>query len=441
MNATVPVPTPAWRNVLRNFLTLLGGRAAGGVLALAATLLSARALGPADFGTVALIQAYTLIIRSVMNVKPFEAVIRYGVPLHDDGDRGGLAQLLRTLALVDIGSALLGALVGVAGAPVMAWCGVWSTEVTPIAMAYSLLLLTSGQGTASGALRVFDRFDAIARTQVVSNGARLVGVALVAWVFTPTVPAIAAVWALAQVLQNVMMLGYGWSVTLSRLGGELLRGRASPRATAARHPGIWSFLHVVYWQSSLDVVPKSLGTVLAGGLLGAEAAALFRIAREFGNVVAKPALLARQAIYPDLARLQHRADRGFGRLTLAVAIVLALPAALATALAAWLGADILCVTVGAEYATAAGLLTWLVGAATVELAAAPLRPAAYTLSRAGASLRVQALAALLYVVLFVLLTPSMGLIGPGVAALTMSLVMLSGTAWVVRAALRRDTRG
>ncbi|MCB1747704.1 MAG: hypothetical protein KDK06_11045 [Gammaproteobacteria bacterium] len=427
-----------WRSVLRNFLTLLGGRAAGGALALAATLLSARALGAAGFGLVALIHAYTLVIRGVMNVKPFEAVIRYGVPLLDDDDRPSLATLLRTLLLVDVAAALLGTLVGVAGAPLMARAGVWSSEVTPLAMAYSLLLLTTGQGTASGALRVFDRFDAIAKAQVAGNGARLAGVAVVTWAGEPGVASIATVWAASQVLQNVMTLAYGWSVTRARLGADAWRGHPAPRAIAARHPGLWRFLHVVYWQSSLDVVPKSLGTVMAGGLLGTEGAALFRIAREFGNVVAKPALLARQAIYPDLARLRHRAAGGFGRLTAAVALALAAPAALATALATWLGADLLRLAVGADYAAAAGLLTWLVGAATIELAAAPLRPAAYTLARAGASLRVQALGALVYVALFALLTPRLGLPGPGIAALGMALLTMVGTAWVVRAALRAD---
>jgi hypothetical protein len=61
------------------------------------------------------------------------------------------------------------------------------------------------------------------------------------------------------------------------------------------------------------------------------------------------------------------------------------------------------------------------------------------LSRAADSLRVQALAALVYVILFAWLTPVLGLTGPGVAALAMALLMLAGTAWVVRAALRAET--
>ena len=45
--------TPALKRVLQNFMVLASGRAAAGVLGLIATLLSARALGPEDFGTLA----------------------------------------------------------------------------------------------------------------------------------------------------------------------------------------------------------------------------------------------------------------------------------------------------------------------------------------------------------------------------------------------------
>lgn len=162
---------------------------------------------------------------------------------------------------------------------------------------------------------------------------------------------------------------------------------------------------------------------------------MFRIAREFANVVAKPALLVRQAIYPDLARLRHRGDKAFSRVVVSMATLMGLPALALAVLSVWLGAPLLARTVGAAYMPAAAVLTWLIAAATLELAASPLRPAGYALGCAKAMLAVQTLASVLFIAAFQLLTPTLGVLGPGIATALMSAAALLGMAWAVRRAL------
>ena len=424
--------------VLRNFFTLLGGRAVGGVLALAATLLSARALGPSGFGMVAVIHAYTQTIRGLVNLKPFEAIVRYGVPHIERGELGSLGALLRVCAVIDAAAATLGTLAAIGLAELAANFGLWSADTAALAKLYACVLLFSGYATASGCLRVFDRFDAISKALVLSNAARLVGIVWVTQSGQATVEVVAMIWAMSQVVQYAGILWYGWHTAFLRLGRAQLLGRIDFVAVSTTHAGLWRFLSVVYWQSTLDLVPKSGATLLAGGLLGNEGAGLYRIAREFANFVSKPALLARQAIYPDLARLRHRQDTDFRRVIIAVTLLLALPALLATGLIAFFGASLLALAVGAGYTAAAALLTWLVAAATIELAGAPLRPAAYTLGRAGVQLRVQIAASLVFVLVFTVATQATGLIGPGIAASVFYALMLAGNGLVVWQAMRRD---
>ena len=201
--------TPALRRVLQNFVVLASGRAAGGWLGFIATLLSARALGPEDFGVVALISAYVLVVRGFVNIKPFEAIVRYGVALADDQDHEGLARLLRVSLLLDCVSAVSGAVIAIgvafAAGPLMGW----STTTTAVAMGYSLVLLGSGTATASGSLRIFDRFDALSRVQVLSSAWRLGGVVLVTELGHASISSIAAVWASAQFVQYLATLCYG----------------------------------------------------------------------------------------------------------------------------------------------------------------------------------------------------------------------------------------
>jgi len=427
--------TPALKRVLHNFLVLASGRAASGVLSFTATLLSARALGPEDFGVVAMLSAYVLVVRGFVNIKPFEAIVRYGVALADDHDMDGLARLLRVSLVLDCVSALSGTLLAItvayAAGPLLGW----SASTTTVAMGFSVVLLGSGTATASGSLRIFDRFDAISRVQVLSSAWRLAGVLLMTHLGMANIATIAAVWATAQFVQYAGILYYGARVVFARIPWRRLRGPLDLAAMGRDHPGIWSFLNVVYWQATLDLVPKSLGTLYAGALLGPQGAAMFRIAREFSNVVAKPALLVRQAIYPDLARLRHRRDQAFNKVVISMAAMMGIPALLLAIASLWWGAPLLKLAVGQDYVPAANLLSWLIAAATLEMAASPLRPAGYALGCAKAMLGVQVLASVVFIAAFQWLTPALGTIGPGIATVAMSLVSLTGLSMAVRRAL------
>lgn len=435
MTASRSAARQALDRVVRNFAMLLGGRAIGAVLALSSTLIAARVLGPAGFGLVALLHAYVLTVRGLINLKPFEAIVRYGVPLIEDRDHAALARLLRAGLVIDVLSAVTGTLVALAGVRLMTAFDVWTAATEHTAMAYCLLLLTAGQGTASGILRSFDRFYLLSAALLLGNGLRLAGVLALTLSGTATPTTVAAVWAVSQAGQYLAEQVFGWREARARIPAPQWRAPIDLPALRARHPGIGHFLHVIYWQSSLDLVPKALGTLLAGALLGNEGAALFRIAREFANVVSKPALLVRQAIFPDLARMLHRGEGAFAEVIVSVVSLLALPATAVILVAWWFGKALLGLTLGADYVPAATLLTWLVAAAGMELAAAPLRPAAYTLGHAGTALAAQGAGAVIYVCAFVALAPRIGASAPGVAHLVLNTLMLGALALIVRRAL------
>ncbi|PJA38648.1 MAG: hypothetical protein CO182_10445, partial [Lysobacterales bacterium CG_4_9_14_3_um_filter_62_6] len=95
------------RRVAHNFGLLLRGRWIAAVMAFAATTLSARALGPSDFGIIVLLQAYVFLVRGIIDFQPFEAIVRFGVALHDQNQQPALARLSKLCLRVDHGSALV----------------------------------------------------------------------------------------------------------------------------------------------------------------------------------------------------------------------------------------------------------------------------------------------------------------------------------------------
>src|SRR3546814_4056848 len=69
-------------------------------------------------------------------------------------------------------------------------------------------------------------------------------------------------------------------------------------------PGIWRFCWSTNFNMTLTLAFTHVGTLVVGWFLGPTDAALYRIARQVGAAIAKPAKLATPALYPELARLR-----------------------------------------------------------------------------------------------------------------------------------------
>ncbi len=430
MNAAPAAEKGPLRRAFGHFAWLMGGRTAAALLSFASLVLSARILGPEGLGQVVLIHTYALLVRGLLNFKPFEAIVRYGISALEDGDTDSLRGLLRGAAALDILSALGCVGLVVAAAPLAGRLLGWDSDSLSLVNIYAGVLLLSATGTAKGILRLFGRFDTLGRALVVAPAVRLLAI-LVAYQLSAGVSGFVWAWALGLAAEYLFLNLRGWRELKRRLPGTVL-GVPSLKELEVRHPGYWRFLWIVYWQSSLDLLPKHGATLLVGALLGPASAGMFRAAREISNVLSKPAVLLRQAVFPDLARLWHAGGEGFDRFYFRTALLVGIPAGILVLVSLVFGESVLAGTLGEEYRQAAGLLTVLLLAAALELAGAALRPAAYAMDKAGAILRIQIWASAAYVMVFPLGVHWFGLIGPGLAACTLMLVSLAGMIRVLR---------
>lgn len=418
--------TSAFRRAFGNFSVLMAGRAVAGAVSLLAVTLAARLLGPTDFGVLVLLHTTAMVVRGIANFKPSDTVVRYGVEPFDSQQRLGFERLLRFTSGLDVLTAGLSAsamaVLVVFAAPSL---GLPEALQAP-ALCYVLALLLSGTGTAKGVLRVANRFDAISVQQTVGPLVRLSGIG-VAYMLQAGLAGYVLAWVCASICEYAYLNLRGWRELRRQGYGLSAPGLKRPEDL----PDIWRFVRTLYWQSNLELAQRHGLVLLAGALVGPAGVGIFRIAREFADVLAKPVVVIRQAVFPDLARLGVAGDGEFRGLYLKIGAVSAAVGGLVLALAWLYAADLLAVLVGDQFVAGAGLLVWLMAAAAVDLAAAALRPAAYAAGVAGISLRVQLFGAAVNIGLFLLLVPITGLIGAGVAALAASATMAGAMLWVL----------
>ena len=418
------------RRINTNFLKLLRGRGLGAVLTVSATALAARTLPATDFGLVVLIHGYLLVMHGLFKLKPGDAVVHYGVPAQEMGDDAGLLQMLRMTLALDLATAAASVVIAVALVPLLGPYLQWETATRDFVQCYSLLLVAGIGGTPGGILRLFNRYDLLAWRQVAGPAVLLTGISLAA-LFEQGVTAYAAAFGASWLVRHLYVTAQGLRVLRHHIPGALAPGPLYSDLQR-RFPGFWRFIHVIYWQSNLDLVPKHISVLLVGFMLGPTEAGLFRLAERFSKLLAVPALLLRQVLFPDLARLWHHAAPSFGRVvarTLGTALAFGLGVAL---LMRVIGGPLLEAAVGSEYLAAAPVLAWLMLAAGLELGVSTVRAAAYAQGLAGRVLRYYALSLGLYLMVLLAMTPLTGLTAAGMAAAAAALANLAAISWRVR---------
>jgi O-antigen/teichoic acid export membrane protein len=416
------------KRVLKNFGVVIRGRGIAAVFSVGATGLMANALSATEFGLVILLHTYVMVVRGALNFRTFEAVVRFGIPLNDSGDKASLRGLLRSTMLIDLSAAILATLIGIMAAQLAGSYLQWDADMVSWAAIYSLVILSTANGTPNGILRIYDRFDALGVQLTIAPALRFLMVAT-AWALDASKPVFIIAWGSAFAAGHLYMFVRGLAELRVHMTVGLWKG-FSWRDVRERESDFWKFVGVVYWQTNIDLLPKHVSVLLAGALLGPASAGLFRLAREFSTVLTQPAVTLREVLFPDLTRSFHAEDGGIRSVPFRAAIIAGSVGLVFVIISLFYGESMLGI-IGAEYVPAAALLSLLLLAASFDLASASLRAAAYAMGRAGTVLNIHIGGIVTYVSMFFLLTPLLGLKGPGLAAVFASLLALGLTAWLV----------
>ena len=417
------------KRVLKNFAVVLRGRGIAAVFSVTSTGLMANALSATEFGLVILLHTYIMVVRGALNFRTFETIVRFGIPLSEAGDDRGLRSLLRSTMMIDMVAALLAVILGIAAAPLAGHFLQWDSDMVDWAVMYSLIILATANSTPNGILRIYDRFDALSVQFTIGPALRFMMVSI-AWALDAPMPVFIVAWGSAFAAGHIYMTVRGLKELKAHMDTSLWRG-FQWQEIRDRQQAFWKFIGVVYWQTNIDLLPKHVSTLLAGALLGPAAAGLFRLAREFSTVLTQPAVLLREVFFPDLTRSFHARDEGFHTVPWKTAFIAGAAGLVFVILALFIGRPILGI-VGEEYVAAAPLLSLMLLAATFELAGASLRAAVYAMGKAASILRIHVIGITTYVAMFFVLTPITGLIGPGLAGITSSLLVLILTGLLIK---------
>lgn len=374
---TVPA-TGMRRRLLRNLAWIASSQAVISVLGLVSLALTARALGPAGLGILAVVEAYGRSIARLLHPEPWQALIKHGTHALESGDRQRFERLVWLSLMTDIALGLVAAAVGIALAGLAArWMGAVGDNAGLLALA-SASSLVAPRPTAMGILRIYDRFDLLARLDM---GIALLRLALVA-----------LAWASGAGVFAFVLLFVAWTVAdgllpmLAALPEMRRRGHrlrpASPRLIAAENPGLLRLFVNSNVNVTLRQMRQRLDIVLLAGVLPAAALGHYQLARRIGEAALRLGRPLGQVTFPEFARLAARGERRRMR-RLLIWSSLGLSAVLLAALApmALYMDRLLAMAFGAGFAGAAASVNIMAAAMALYMAGPMTGPALMALDR------------------------------------------------------------
>jgi O-antigen/teichoic acid export membrane protein len=431
MNATGTVAGSAayspFGRIVANLLRLASGKAVAGLLSLVYLAIAARTLGAEGYGVLVLVNAYAVLIGSLVAFSGFHGVVRYGALAIERGDRAALAQIVRFMGVVELAFGLAAIAVAAVLAPVVGPRLGWPPEAVRIAVPYGLAVLATVRATPQGLLQLANRFDLIGLHTLVSPVVRLAGV-LIAWMLDGGLAAYLSVWLASSVAEGAvmwLMAGTAWRRLLS---GEPLGG---PWRSAARdNHGLAHFITVTNFDITLRELAPQLVPLTVGWMMGPGAAGLFALAQRATSVLQQPALLVANGAYSVFADL---AARGGGRaFAQAVWRSAGLMAAVATAIIvalAYVGDRLLVWIGGGSFSGGGSLLLLVALARALQLMTTPLGAGLTALGRPQRSMTAGFVANIILYPLLPLLLSRAGLDGAGWHALVQAVVAAAMLGW------------
>ncbi len=432
--ARSPRLAPRRHRLIKNLGWLFSSQVLVGLIGLASLALAARALGPAALGLLALVEAYARIVARLVHLEPWQASIKFGSDALEQGDDARLSGIFYMSVVIDlIGGVLAGAL-AMACAPLLVLLTGAENLTSSTVFIAALGVFVSLRATGVGALRLFDRFDVLARTDVASAVLRL---ALYATGFA------LGFGLTAFVVFFVVISLFDGLLAFVLARREMARRGVSIRPVAlsdfkAANPRFFAFV----WNSNLSVIFRQLAqrldVMILAALVSPTALGFYHIARRSSEAALRLGRPLNQAIYPEFTRLVSAGNIAQVRrlaMQIFAGFALVLTAALVPIV---LNLDALIdVVLGADFADSATVVATQAVAVAIFLAGMIFNPALLSLSRDRFTAYLSLAAAVLFFALLFPMVSTFGVVGASLSHLIANALWLIACLLVVWSATRQ----
>ncbi len=348
-----------FRRILSNSSWLLGANVISSICGLAQGILLARALGVEQYGTLGIITSFTAVMGQAFDSRSWETSIKFITQFWAQGDERRALAVIKLCYLVDIVTALVafGLAWTLAGWAARAF--LYDPAYTSSIRIYAFVLLCGWSGGTTALLRIFNRFDLLAKISAGMSALSLAGMVLVLFVWGLGLNGVLWVYVLLAVLSLGIDLYLAAYFLRSRFA--VCWHEAQLGHLAGHRREIGRFLLSTNLTALLKIVQNNAPILALGYWSTPVQVGYYKLAQGFASNLGRVYGPIFQTIYPELSSLWAQRNVGQIRFVLRNLVIAVLPMGLtAVVVSAFWGAKLIQIIAGDEYLPAALPLVILV---------------------------------------------------------------------------------
>lgn len=291
--------------IFKNAGILLFGNIGASLLGLVSLALTARKLGPEYFGILVLISTYVSVVDRLVNFQSWQALIKYGAGVLEQGRTEDFKALLLFGFLLDVGTAIVGTIIAASVASFVGeWQG-WNPDAVLMATFFSLTILFHISGTPTAILRLFDRYKLFSFIAVTASGVKLFGVCI-AFATDAGLWAFIFVWAVTDIFGKILLITLSLR-ELARQQYHLLYLRSTQlHGINTLFPGIWRFVLTTNIQTSIKGVLRDFDIFIGAYFVGPSLVGSLKIIKQFSGILGQVTDPLFQVMLPSFSILSAK---------------------------------------------------------------------------------------------------------------------------------------
>jgi O-antigen/teichoic acid export membrane protein len=425
---------------LFNIGHLLSGNLASGLISLVAISLTARAVGPASYGILALAISYVRAVERLVTFQSWQPLIKYGAEVMEPHHAMDFKSLLKYGLMLDVVGAVAAWAIATGLALLASPVFGWDERMMSLVAIYCTVLLFNINGTPTAILRLYGRYHAAAYGPI-GNAALRVVLCLIGIYMGAGLEYFVFVWMATQILGALTFLGFSIrALRINEIRGVL---SAPLKGVTRRFPGLWSFA----WQSNISLTLRSsaqqLDTLLVGALADPASAGFYHIAKQVGRMAQQIGTHVQAVLYPDIARLwaAHAVDEFRKAITQVEVMLIGFGCAVFLFLLV-ASEPLIRLTAGPEFIGAAPLMIVQGAAVALMLLSFPARSALLAMGHQRHVLNVALVSTIVFHLAALALIPLVGAMGANIAHILLATIWLIALSTQIRRELAHGvTRG
>jgi O-antigen/teichoic acid export membrane protein len=396
--------------IYRNAVIAFTGNIGANIASFASMAIFIKVVDVELFGYFVTIGTCAEIINRIFNLQSWQAFIKFASGM-DAQDKPTLYSLIKFCFLVDLISLLVAFLVTVISLPFLYDYFYINKEFLWWGYILAIGLLFQCIDLSIGIFRLYGYFEFQTKVLLITAYSKL-AIYIVVYYVSPSFDNFIYATIFAWVLGFVVRIRYLILVfeKLKISGRTILLSSIKVKEFASK--GVHRFIFYNNFDVAVRMVSRQIDVVLIGRMLGAEAVAVYRVAKEVANVAGRLVDPVYQAIFPELSKVLGSQQAEFaGPLVRKLMVKLLLAAIVLYSLFLFFGDIGIRLAFGSEYERAYSIGLVYLLAISISVATLPLYPFQMSLGLAGYALINQIAATVLYLLALLLLIVEYGALG------------------------------